>query len=191
MGDEDLRTIERDTQAQLHRLGYEVLLSGWPDLLVAKNGELHCVVELKAHGDSLRQNQGRVLELLSRAGIRVHPIYQPELGEFLAEMARGFEPVDLRTAEQRERHRRAILSLPSFGLRDGVTRAHSDAPGDHAQSAEEQRKAPEKACKPGYRQEPAEASTPTEKSDGEDTDETGRAVSRISPRGMGPRTAHA
>jgi hypothetical protein len=85
---------------RLEEMGYEVLSSGWPDLLVAKDGRLHCVVELKSFRDDLRPNQ-----------LRVHE------------------------------------SLRSAGVIDGVMRQQSRARGEWLKA--KQRRAPEKACKPG------------------------------------------
>jgi hypothetical protein len=56
-----------------HRLraaGYEVLVNGWPDLLVQKDGKTFAY-EVKAKGDNVRPHQKAMHDALRAAGIEV------------------------------------------------------------------------------------------------------------------------
>jgi len=131
---------------RLEEMGYEVLSSGWPDLLVAKDGRLHCVVELKSFRDDLRPNQLRVHESLRSAGVIVHLVYEQHLTDFMGGM-QALKP-DETWAAKRERER-IDTEIEKVGpsLRDGVMRQQSRARGEWLKA--KQRRAPEKACKPG------------------------------------------
>jgi hypothetical protein len=69
---------------------------------VAKDGRLHCVVELKSFRDDLRPNQLRVHESLRSAGVIVHLVYE-HLTDFMGGM-QALKP-DETWAAKRERER--------------------------------------------------------------------------------------
>lgn len=68
-----MNATDRAVAARFHKAGYEVLSSGWPGLLVVKDGRI-VAYEVKGPGDDLRPNQRRLHEVLSQAGITVEVI---------------------------------------------------------------------------------------------------------------------
>ena len=64
---------ERALAQRFSDAGYAVLLNGWPDLLVERDGRI-VAYEVKGPGDTLRPNQERMHAALRRAGIVVETI---------------------------------------------------------------------------------------------------------------------
>jgi hypothetical protein len=59
-----------------------VMMSGWPDLLVERNGEIFAL-EVKGPGDRLSYNQKKIHDLLRKAGLRVGVVYVDSCGSIL------------------------------------------------------------------------------------------------------------
>ena len=68
------------------QVGFEVLNSGWPDLLMVTPQGKICAVELKQGTDTVKPNQKRVHELLCRAGVPTIVLRSnPSMARFLQE----------------------------------------------------------------------------------------------------------
>ena len=78
--------FEKWSASFFKRAGFEVLESGWPDLLVVTPQGRICAIEVKQGYDTVKPNQRRVHELLRQAGISTIVLRSnPSMPRFLQE----------------------------------------------------------------------------------------------------------
>ena len=66
-----MNEIERETFEKYNALGYDVIRSGSPDLLLLKDGKIEFVEVKTERSRQLNQNQKRTINLLKKHGIPV------------------------------------------------------------------------------------------------------------------------